>query len=426
MKSTVRWRGVQSPNTGWTWESMSPGRPSRRCGVDDDVRVVLEAPPDRREPPVLDEDRIGVEARLGDVAGDDLAEAGDQRAHGIGAGPRLAEPVLADGVLGLEPADARMRPPAIRNCHRDDDLVRGGRVRDADLHRVEVAAHEHCLDVVDRDVEGGRPSRPASSPRAGSTRRRRRRGPAPRTSGGGSAATCSVSPCSPTIPPLPYASTGLPRAALARSMSSVAEPLARVDEDRDVLGPRPCVRVPDHGRHRDLAQRPVKRPPALLEDLLAERHPLPHVDGHGASPLQGPGCATTDRVSGTAGGETRSVAVAVAPVREAIDARIGNRATIRRVGPPSPSLEELVAHGTRCSPPRAPARPVARPAARRGRRPRRRRVQPHATPSPARASGPRPSRPTAARSRRSSSTTRVGASPTSRSIPRASRWRPRS
>ena len=25
MKSTVRWRGVQSPNTGWTWESISPG-----------------------------------------------------------------------------------------------------------------------------------------------------------------------------------------------------------------------------------------------------------------------------------------------------------------------------------------------------------------------------------------------------------------
>ena len=44
----------------------------RAVRVDDDVRVLVEAAPDRDEPAVLDEQRVGVRERRRDVAGDDL------------------------------------------------------------------------------------------------------------------------------------------------------------------------------------------------------------------------------------------------------------------------------------------------------------------------------------------------------------------
>ena len=47
----------------------------RALRVDDDVGVVVEPAPDRDDPAVLDEDRVGVEQRRGDVAGDDLRRA---------------------------------------------------------------------------------------------------------------------------------------------------------------------------------------------------------------------------------------------------------------------------------------------------------------------------------------------------------------
>ena len=53
----------------------------RALAVDDDVRVLVDPAPDGRDPPVLDQDRVGVEQGRGDVARDDLAEARDQRAH---------------------------------------------------------------------------------------------------------------------------------------------------------------------------------------------------------------------------------------------------------------------------------------------------------------------------------------------------------
>ena len=68
MKSVVRWRGVQSPNTGWTCESMSPGNAVAPLRVDDDVGVLVEPAPDGRDPAVLDQDRVGVQQRRGDVA----------------------------------------------------------------------------------------------------------------------------------------------------------------------------------------------------------------------------------------------------------------------------------------------------------------------------------------------------------------------
>ena len=64
-------------------EPRDHGRPA---GVDDDVGVVVQPAPDRLDPPVADDDGIGVEERPVDVARDDLADPGDQRTHG----PRLS------------------------------------------------------------------------------------------------------------------------------------------------------------------------------------------------------------------------------------------------------------------------------------------------------------------------------------------------
>ena len=63
MKSVVRWRGVQSPNTGMDVRVDEPGKRRRALAVDDDVGVLVDPPPDGRDPAVLDQDRVGVEQR---------------------------------------------------------------------------------------------------------------------------------------------------------------------------------------------------------------------------------------------------------------------------------------------------------------------------------------------------------------------------
>src|SRR3990172_8944593 len=93
MKSIVRWRGVKSPNTGWAWESMSPG-----------IAVVPWA--------------------------------------------SMTRSAVAP------PAAARRRPPAVGHGQGQQQLVARRGVGHADRDRVEMAPDEHRLDVVDGDVEG--------------------------------------------------------------------------------------------------------------------------------------------------------------------------------------------------------------------------------------------------------------------------------
>ncbi len=78
------WRGVQSPNTGCTCESIRPGATAVPLAVDDGLRIrgveVLLAA-DRHDAAVVDHDGVGIENRLRevarqqqtDVADDDLA-----------------------------------------------------------------------------------------------------------------------------------------------------------------------------------------------------------------------------------------------------------------------------------------------------------------------------------------------------------------
>ena len=100
--------------------------------------------------------------------------------------------------------------------------------------------------------------------------------------GWSTAATCSSSPCSPTIPPLPYASTGLAERLLAAAHQLVAEVLAEVDElarGPPTTGRRTGSEHDD--RDGDAAERPLELALAVGQDLLAERHPLADRDRHG-------------------------------------------------------------------------------------------------------------------------------------------------
>ena len=85
MKSIVRWRGVKSPNTGWTWRVDEPGNAVAPLRVDDDVRVRRRG---RARSPRSARPRSGSSRRRRAARamspGDDLAEAGDQRSHRSG------------------------------------------------------------------------------------------------------------------------------------------------------------------------------------------------------------------------------------------------------------------------------------------------------------------------------------------------------
>jgi len=62
-----------------------PRERRRAVRLDDHVRILVEAAPDRHEPAVLDEQRVGVREGCRDVPRDDLGQAGDQRSHRPGA-----------------------------------------------------------------------------------------------------------------------------------------------------------------------------------------------------------------------------------------------------------------------------------------------------------------------------------------------------
>ena len=70
-------RGVQSPNTGWQWLSIRPGRDGAALGIDDEVGLVgidILALADRRDAAVDGNDRIGIEDRLAEIAREQQAD----------------------------------------------------------------------------------------------------------------------------------------------------------------------------------------------------------------------------------------------------------------------------------------------------------------------------------------------------------------
>src|SRR5213596_637229 len=89
MKLSVCWRGVKSPNTGWAWESMSPGSAVAPLGVNRLVEVAtgagaaIKPAADCGDPIVLDQDRVSFGDRRVDVAGDDRADVRDEGPHRI-------------------------------------------------------------------------------------------------------------------------------------------------------------------------------------------------------------------------------------------------------------------------------------------------------------------------------------------------------
>src|SRR5687768_4218464 len=82
---------------------------------------------------------------------------------------RSAESVLALDLIFCEAADARQRPAAVGDRHRDYYFVRARRVVDPDLHAVEMAPHIGGVLVAERDVEGH--TRPAALLGGGDQRR---------------------------------------------------------------------------------------------------------------------------------------------------------------------------------------------------------------------------------------------------------------
>src|SRR4029079_16451941 len=90
------------------------GERGRALAVDDDVGIRIEPPTDRGYPPVLDQDGVGVEQRGRDVARDDLAEAGDQRAHRGRAAAGQWSPSVPTASSALRPPTrACGRPPLV-------------------------------------------------------------------------------------------------------------------------------------------------------------------------------------------------------------------------------------------------------------------------------------------------------------------------
>src|ERR1700761_6267103 len=73
---------------------------------------------------------------------------------------KLTKSVLALDFLDRQPADPRQRPTAVGDGDRDHDLVGARRIVDLHFHAVEMATHESCVLVAERDIE--RRARPAA------------------------------------------------------------------------------------------------------------------------------------------------------------------------------------------------------------------------------------------------------------------------
>src|SRR5438093_4442726 len=290
MKLSVCWRGVKSPNTGWAWESMSPG-----SAVAPLASIVWSRSPPAPAPPssprpiaairsssIRIESASAIGASMSPVTTVPMFVMRvriEFRPRLPAALEYLVQPVLTDCVLGLEPAHAGVRPAAVGDREREQQLVGGRRVGNPDLHRVEVRAHEHRLDVVDRDVEGGA-HRAALLDRGqdrdpADTGPRRR--PELRVQAGGDLLELARLAHDAAL------AVGLDRCAerfLSAAGQLVAEVLAEVDELGEVVAVLAGVGILDHDGDGGLAQRPREGLAALLVDLLDERRPLPDRHGH--------------------------------------------------------------------------------------------------------------------------------------------------
>src|SRR5258707_14849763 len=73
---------------------------------------------------------------------------------------KLSQTVFALDFRTRQSAAPRQWPAAVGNRHRHHDLVGARRVVDLHFHAVEMAAHEGCVLVTERNIE--RRSRPAA------------------------------------------------------------------------------------------------------------------------------------------------------------------------------------------------------------------------------------------------------------------------
>src|SRR5580700_8716155 len=64
-----------------------------------------------------------------------------------------AQSIFALDLILHQAAHARQRTSTVGDRDGDHDLVRPGRVGDADLHAIEVASHVSCIFVTEWDVE---------------------------------------------------------------------------------------------------------------------------------------------------------------------------------------------------------------------------------------------------------------------------------
>ena len=139
MKSSVRWRGVKSPTTGWACESMRPGMTVVPLASMTTVGVaaIAHAVADRIDPAVDDRDRVAIDERRVDVARDDPADAGDQRPHRgrLSAGrPRRRRPQRQDR------RSARCGRPAFVTARASSSSSAPGASGTRDRDRVEMRA----------------------------------------------------------------------------------------------------------------------------------------------------------------------------------------------------------------------------------------------------------------------------------------------
>src|SRR4029079_14860438 len=66
---------------------------------------------------------------------------------------KLSQTVFAFDFRNLQPADARQWPAAVGDRDRHHDLVGARRIVDLHFHAVEMAAHEGCVLVAQRNTE---------------------------------------------------------------------------------------------------------------------------------------------------------------------------------------------------------------------------------------------------------------------------------
>ena len=209
-----------------------------------------------------------------------------------------------------------MRAPPIGDGEGDEDLARPRRVAEADLHRVEMRAHEGGVLEVERHVDGrsrpaqllGRGNNREAAPHRGAEGRAERR-----VEDGRGVLVLAVLAHDGR---LAVGVHGSPEGGHGAAAEEIAQLLSGLDQLLQILDEAPGEGVLDHGNRRHLLDGPGRLAPAVLVDLLHHREHL--ADSHQWPPPAGP-CPLTTSAARAAGGVFRLRPILICPSMSTIE-----------------------------------------------------------------------------------------------------------